>query len=145
MKGSLEKTKKFYRDYSDVCSCDACQNFSYVVKETYPELDAYLQGIGVNIAKPFETIWFVKRESRHVEYPISQYIVFGSCENDTSFMIGLHNISKSESHPSTRIDDNHFVIDITNINLPWKLTKDFDEAFPELERKTLLYRLFKRK
>lgn len=143
MKASLEKTKKFYREYNDVCSCDACQNFSCIVKNTYPELDTYLQGIGVDITKPFETIWFVKRESKHVEHSVSQYIVFGSWENDTSFMNGLHQISKSESHPSTRVDDNHFVIDITNINLPWKLPKDFDEAFPEIQRKTLLSRLFK--
>ena len=55
----IERTKQFYRELkqSDLCGCAYCRNYVNEVAKAYPAVTAYLQTLGVDIAKPFETIF----------------------------------------------------------------------------------------
>ena len=54
----IERTKQFYRELkqSDLCDCAYCRNYVNEVAKAYPAVTAYLQTLGVDIAKPFETM-----------------------------------------------------------------------------------------
>ena len=54
----IERTKQFYRELkqSDLCGCAYCRNYVKEAAKAYPAVTAYLQTLGVDIAKPFETM-----------------------------------------------------------------------------------------
>lgn len=78
----IERTKQFYRELkqSDVCDCAYCRNYVKEVKKAYPAVTAYLQTLGVDIAKPFETMPLELDEDGRMPYIGPQYLVFGEEE-----------------------------------------------------------------
>lgn len=118
---NIEKTKEFYARLkrSDLCNCAYCQNYVREVKTTYPMLAEYLQGLGVDIEKPFETMPLEPDETRHIEYLCSQYIVCGEQEGFEKVTIDSVNVDIAGSHPSTEMGEAHFVIEIYPICLKW--------------------------
>ena len=93
----IERTERFYRELkqSDVCDCAYCRNYVKEVKKAYPAVTAYLQTLGVDIAKPFETMPLELDEDGRMPYIGPQYL------------------------PDDDIREPHFVIEIFPIFLPW--------------------------
>lgn len=117
----IEKTKEFYRQIkrNDLCSCAYCQNYIREIKATYPKVAEYLSRLGIDIEKPFETMPLEPDESGHIEYIAAQYIVCGAPDDFMKATIDLVNVDIAESHPSTSIEETHFVIGIYPIRLKW--------------------------
>ena len=44
----IEKTKEYYRTYSDLCDCDPCRNFYKTIQGYSTELTAFLGQFGIN-------------------------------------------------------------------------------------------------
>ena len=57
MKADIEKTRNYYRNLGpeSICDCAYCQNYCARVKTAYSEVARYLDSLGVDIEKPFET------------------------------------------------------------------------------------------
>ena len=117
---NLEKTEKYYRTLKeeDLCDCIYCRNYYRNVRNAYPELTAYLAGMGIDIEKPFEAMPLEPYEGM-MEYSGVQYIVMGDAsdfhEADVS---GVH-IEIAGSHPMTDIAEEHFVIEISPVIMKW--------------------------
>ena len=114
------KTRNYYKTINNdsLCSCDYCKNYRKEIQKTYPALSDFLSDIGIDIEKPFETMP-LEPDKGIIEYIAVQYIVMG---NATDFknvdVYGVH-ICIADSHPSTDIDVEHYVIEISPIRLKW--------------------------
>ena len=71
---TIEKTRQFYKDYDDLCNCAYCKNYMKEVKKTYPDLADYLDKLGIDIEKPFETMPGEVNEG-FIDYLGVQYII----------------------------------------------------------------------
>ena len=120
---NVEQTKKYYKDIKqeDLCDCNYCKNYYLQVKDAYPKVAEFLDSIGIDIEKPFETSPLEPDEHGMLEYCICQYIVIGSAPSELSKEIENVKIDISDSHPSTDLIQEHFVIDIYPICLKWIL------------------------
>ena len=79
-----------------------------------------MASLGVNIEKPFELLLPDEDEGGCLEYPICQYVVFGTCPEDYSHQIGNVTFGRSDCHPSTKIDEEHFVLELYPIKLKFE-------------------------
>lgn len=118
---NVEKTKEFYAQVkcTDLCNCTYCQNYVREIKASYPELTEYLNRFGVDIEKPFETMPLEPDETGHIEYICSQYIVCGEREGFEKVTIDSVNVGIAKSHPSTEMEEAHFIIEIYPVYLNW--------------------------
>lgn len=114
----LDRTKLYYKSEADknLCDCEYCKNYYKNIKKAYPQIDEYLKNIGVDIEKPFETSP-VDPEDGFIEYYMCQYIVFGRCPNDYKDIIDDIEIRIATSYPDTKIDEEHFLLEIDYIKL----------------------------
>ena len=122
MKPNIEKTRAYYRNLGpeNICDCAYCQNYCARVKAAYPEVARYLDSLGVDIEKPFETSPLEPDENGYLEYCVCQYVVFGSCPKDFTHRNGDVTFGRSDCHPNTGIDEEHFVLDFYPIRLPFE-------------------------
>lgn len=118
---NIKRTEQYYKTLKeeDLCDCSYCRNYRKTVREALPEAAAYLSSIGVDIAKPFETMPLSPDDRGMIQYIGEQYIVFGNrndfretCINDIGFAV-------ADSHPATDIDGEHFVIEMGPVYLKW--------------------------
>lgn len=119
----IRKTKDFYEALTPdhICQCSYCQNYIKEIKRSYPLVADYLQSIGVDIEKPFETMPLEPDEEGYIEYIGAQYIVLGSKDDFKKTMISNVRVDITESHPSTGIKDEHFVIELFSVRLRWTM------------------------
>ncbi len=85
-------------------------------------MTAYLQTLGVDIAKPFETMPLELDEAGRMPYIGPQYLVFGEEEGFAAATVRDVNdveVRLAQSHPGDNIQEPHFVIEIFPIFLPW--------------------------
>ena len=117
----LEGTKSYYEQISnrDLCNCAYCQNYVSEIKATYPTVAEYLFSLGIDIEKPFETMPLEPDETGHIEYISAQYIVYGEPDNFVKTVIGSVNVDIADTHPSTQINEAHFVMEIYPVRLKW--------------------------
>ncbi len=117
----VRKTRDFYNTLppDHVCQCGYCQNYIKEIKRSYPLVADYLQSIGVDIEKPFEAIPLEPDEQGYIEYIGVQYIVLGSSDDFKGTTISDVKIDMTQSHPSTNIKEEHFVIELSSIHLRW--------------------------
>ena len=117
----VERTKQFYRELkqSDICDCAYCRNYVKEVARAYPAVTAYLQTLGVDITKPFETMPLELDETGRMPYIGPQYLVFGEEEGFAAATVKDVNVRIAQSHPGDDIQEPHFVIEIEPIFLPW--------------------------
>jgi len=75
-------------------------------------LDRALDGLGVDIEKPFEVgLPLETEEQGRVEYPSVMYPVFGGCPADFSLRADGAQVIPTKHHPDTGIrDEAHFVL-----------------------------------
>lgn len=117
----IKKTRDYYNRISqnDLCNCAYCQNYFRQIKPEYPEVAKWLQEIGVDIEKPFETMPLEPDEEGYIEYIAVQYIVYGAPTGFEKATLNSVNIDIADCHPSTRIIEPHFIIEIYPIRLKW--------------------------
>ena len=115
---TIEKTRDFYKTYDDLCDCAYCRNYIREVKKAYPDLVTFLDKIGVDIEKPFETMPG-EPESGHIEYFGVQYIVIGDKKGFSKTKLGEVTIDLAKSFPDPSIDYDYYVIEIYPIKLKW--------------------------
>ena len=117
---TIEKTRDFYKTYDDLCDCAYCRNYIREVKKSYPDLVAYLDKIGIDIEKPFETIPG-EPESGLIEYFGVQYIVIGDKEEFINAKLGEVTVDLSKSFPDPGLDCKYYVIEVGPIKLKWTI------------------------
>lgn len=122
MKPEIEKTRAYYSNLGpeNICSCGYCRNYCTRVKEAYPEVARYLDSLGVDIEKPFETSPLEPDEDGYLEYCVCQYVVFGTCSPDYAHQIGDVKFGISGRHPDTKLEEEHFVLDFYPIRLKFE-------------------------
>lgn len=120
---NVEKNRKYYENLmpADLCQCAYCRNYVKEIKNAYPPVSKYLENMGIDIEKPFETMPLEPDEKQNIEYIAVQYIVFGDITHFKPTVISGVNVDIAESHPTTDIHDNHFVIEIFPIILKWTM------------------------
>ena len=109
---NIERTREYYRHLTndDLCQCDYCKNYVKEIKAAYPEVAKYLDSIGIDIEKPFETMPIEIEDM--IEYTAVQYIVMGNREGFQQHRIGDVEIDIANNHPFSNISDEHFILEI---------------------------------
>lgn len=122
MKPNVAKTQAYYSALrpENICGCSYCKNYCARVKATYPEIAQYLFRLGVDIEKPFETSPLEPDENGYLEYCVCQYIVFGTCPKEYHHQVGEVIFGVTDCHPSTGIEEAHFVLDLYPIRLKFE-------------------------
>lgn len=117
----INKTRLYYERLSeaDLCDCAYCKNYVHEIKRTYPKLSKYMLSLGVDIEKPFETMPLEPDKKGDIEYSMVQYLVCGNTDDFTDKVIEEVAIDISELHPSSTLDEEHFIIDVYPIKLKW--------------------------
>lgn len=131
-----QKTREYYSKVlnSDLCHCAYCQNYIQEIKLAYPDVDRYLESIGVDIEKPFETMPLDPDENGHIVYIAALYIVMGSPDGFETLSIKEVEVRIAQSYPSTNsIGEEHFVIELSPITLNWEMN-----TFTITRKRTLL-------
>lgn len=118
---NISGTRQYYHSMADstLCSCAYCRSYRAQVRRAYPQAAAYLESLGADIEKPFETSPLEPDEEGMLEYCCCQYIVLGCCEPEYRHKIGDVEFTFSESYPSTGVEQAHFVLDMAPIRLKY--------------------------
>lgn len=103
----------------DVCNCASCQNDVQEIKAAYPDIADYLFSLGIDIEKPFETMPLEPDETGQLEYLSVQYLVWGEPDDFVKTLVGSVTVDVAGAHPSTQINEAHFVLEIHPIRLKW--------------------------
>lgn len=121
----VQKTKAFYEGtgIGDLCQCAYCRNYVQQIGSVYPEVAEFLETLGADIEKPFETSP-LEPENGYLDYISAQYIIMGSREGFQNGMINEVSIRIADSHPATGIPEEHFVIELFPIRLSWNGLRD---------------------
>ena len=118
---NIVENRKYYASENSIpCDCNYCKNYYQQILSAYPKVCAYLESMGVDVLRPLELSPYMLDEN-HIEYSICQYVVFGSCEEDYYHKIDDVEFGIAQSHPSTGIAEEHFVLDFYPIFLPMNL------------------------
>ena len=117
---SIKETRDFYEKYDDICDCAYCRNYIREIKKSYPNLDLYLDKIGVDIEKPFETMPG-EPESGLIDYFGVQYVVIGDKKDFLKTKLGEVTIDLAKSFPDPGIDCKYYVIELGPIKLEWTI------------------------
>ena len=117
----IEKTREYYRNLKDedICDCKWCRNFIEQIRNAYPEVAEFLDGMGVDIEKPFETWPLEPYSDGTITYLDVQYIVIGDPSSFTQTHIGDVEVHIADSHPPVEIAEQHFVIELLPFRLKW--------------------------
>jgi hypothetical protein len=115
---NIEKTRKYYHSIGpeSLCDCNYCKNYYSQIKADYPAVASYLLSLGVAIEKPFD-VSPLEPENGMLEYCACWYIVFGSCPDTYRHKIGDVEFRVASAHPSTEIEEEHFVLEFSPIRL----------------------------
>ena len=115
----VSATRDYYNSITDsaLCDCGYCRNYRLQIKSALPEVAAYLDSLGIDIKKPFETSPLEPDENGMLEYCGCQYIAFGNCEPEYRHRIGDVEFRVATSYPSTGIEQKHFVIEMFPVRL----------------------------
>ena len=117
---TIEKTRQFYKDFDDLCDCAYCRNYIKEVRTAYPDLAQYLNKLGVEIEKPFETMPG-EPDGGCIEYFGIQYIIIGNKDDFRKVKLGEVTIDLAKSFPEPGIDRDYYVIEIYPIKLKWTI------------------------
>lgn len=117
---TIEKTRDFYKNYDDLCDCAYCRNYIREIKKSYPDLVAFLDKIGVDVEKPFETMPG-EPENNFIEYFGVQYLVMGDKIDFSKTKLGEIAIDLAKSFPDPGLDCKYYVIEVGPIKLKWTI------------------------
>lgn len=117
---NIEKTRDYYKTYDDLCDCAYCRNYIREIKKSYPDLVAFLDKIGVDVEKPFETMPG-EPENNFIEYFGVQYLVMGDKIDFSKTKLGEIAIDLAKSFPDPGLDCKYYVIEVGPIKLKWTI------------------------
>ena len=119
---NIERTKTYYRLEADqmLCDCDSCKHYRSRVKSAYPEVASHLAKWGIAMEKPFEACPLEPDADGFLTYCVCQYIVFGTCPSAEPLQVGDVTLRLSAFHPSTGIEEAHFLLDVYPIKLQYE-------------------------
>ena len=119
MNVNILKTKEYYNTLleTDLCDCGYCRNYRTEVKSAYPNVATYLESLGIDINKTFETSPLEVDERGMLDYLGCQYIVFGNSKIDYYHKIDDVEFRIATSYPKTNIKEEHFVLELFPIRL----------------------------
>lgn len=121
MRVNVVATREFYRLVREegLCACGYCRSYRAQVRAAYPDVAAYLDALGVDIEKPLETSPLEPDQNGILEYCCCQYIVLGSCEAGYCRRVDKVEVRIASSYPPTGVEQEHFVLDLFPIRLPY--------------------------
>ncbi len=105
------------------CDCIYCQYFREKIKMEFNNLSSYLSKLAIDITRPFEIGLPYLNSYGKLEYPLVQYICFGSCSESLIEKIDDLELRKAQFFPSTELDKKHFVIEISPLIFDAKPSK----------------------
>ena len=119
---SIKRAKAYYRLEAErmLCGCDSCKHYRLRVKSAYPEVASHLAKWGIAMEKPFEACPLEPDADGFLTYCVCQYIVFGTCPSAEPLQVGDVTLRLSAFHPSTGIEEAHFVLDVYPIKLQYE-------------------------
>ena len=119
MNVDVRKTIRYYDSIrkGSLCDCNYCKSYYLQIKAEYPQVNAYLRSLGIDIEKPFEISPLEPDSNGILEYSACQYIVFGTCPETYHQKFGDVEFRLAASYPCTGIVDEHFVLELYPIRL----------------------------
>ena len=119
---SIKRAKAHYRLEAErtLCDCDSCKHYRSRVKSAYPEVASHVAKWGIAMEKPFEACPLEPDADGFLTYCVCQYIVFGTCPSAEPLQVGDVTLRLSAFHPSTGIEEAHFVLDVYPIKLQYE-------------------------
>ena len=120
----IEKTREYYRNYQrqNTCQCEYCQNLIDEIKGEYPELTFFLDSIGVDIERPFETSIPYEYKKGIWNFPYVQYLVVGNADGFREKTVNDITVSICANHPDATYKGEYFVIEFGPVYV--KVRKD---------------------
>lgn len=125
-----EKTIAYYQSLKeeDLCSCEDCIRFYRNIRAAYPKLASYLKALGIDIEKPLDTMPVCPDGKGSFIYAGPQYVILGSPEDFKETEVNGVSLSIEDSHPDPGLDEEYFVIECSEIDLPLETERnDTDE------------------
>lgn len=118
----LEKTKAYYAalEPDELCPCARCQNYMRQIRSAYPQVAKALEALGVVVEKPFEAMPLAPNGDGTIFYLGPQYLVLGSRGGFQATQVSGVSIDFADSHPPAPLEEEHFVIELSLICLPWR-------------------------
>ncbi|MFZ3132004.1 MAG: hypothetical protein WA125_13100 [Desulfosporosinus sp.] len=137
----IDKTKGYYRAFTDLCDCDGCKNFYQTIRNCSAELTAFLEQFGIDIEKPIETERYIfDKQSKTVDYT-AYYTVHGTVAKGSGYEIDFGSINvvvqSPKNSPNTKMPEPYFVFQIFNLFLPWVLTDDIESLDSPKEKRNI--------
>ena len=122
MNVNVSRTQEYYHSITkdSVCDCSYCRSYRLQIKSAFPKVAEYLDSLGIDIEKPFETSPLEPDENGMLEYCCCQYIAFGTCEPNYHHKIGNIEFRMATSYPRTGIEQEHFVLEFFPIKLKFE-------------------------
>lgn len=119
MNVNMAETRAYYVSMASnsLCDCSYCVNYRSQVRSSYPGVASYLDLLGIEIEKAFETSPLEPDENGMLEYCCCQYIVIGRCDAGYHYEIDGVEIRLATSYPRTEIEQEYFVIELFPIRL----------------------------
>ena len=119
MNVNITKNRMYYASVaeSSLCDCAYCRNYRSQIRSSYPQVASYLESLGIDIEKPYETSPLDPDDTGMLEYCCCQYVVFGSCEPEYRHKIHDVTFRIATSYPRTNIHEEHFVLEFFPIKL----------------------------
>ena len=130
----VEKTRAYYRDLAseEICDCAYCRHYVRSIRSACPALCKYLEQLGIDAGKPLETMPLDPYGGMIVYIGI-QYVVMGKADGFQPALVDGSEVTLADSHPWTGIEQDHFVIEVSEVRLPWQQNENKPGDFPEKE------------
>ena len=103
----------------ELCQCEACRRFRRQIRHAYPAVAAWLEGLGVDPAKPMELWPLDPGPDGRFQCLDVQYPVLGSAEDFRPATVEGVEIGLADAHPPTDLAEAHFVIQASPFSLKW--------------------------
>lgn len=143
---SFDKTEtaKYYAEYDGLCNCAVCRNYYKAIHCHSPELREFLEQFGIDMAKPVETWSHNADKAEKLADYMAYYPVKGTAESSEGYEIDIGAVQIVVRGPapsdvvhcpefpsSTELTAPYFIFEIYNLWLPWLISEDMDELYPE--------------
>lgn len=128
-----DKTSKYYKDYSELCQCESCENFYKNIKLISNDIRDFLVQFGIDIAKPIEQESIIANKSKQIVENTVYYAVNGNVVSTGTYDIHLGQstieVIPNEISPNTDISQPYFVLVVRDIWLPWTVDYNIDDIY----------------
>lgn len=113
-----DKTRQYYadEDTAEYCQCAPCVNYRTRIASAYPEIAAFLDTLGIDIAKPFK-VTCLKPVHDVLTYDGCQYVAFGNGDYAWRKDFGDVEIIPGLYFPDPGVDEPFVVLEIPHIDL----------------------------